>query len=68
MFYAQHTSYTKLPITYSSGALLCHQKKKEGPEGEVRGGVTVTAHYLSSPPQEDSLQRAVWKGLKCEEQ
>lgn len=57
MFYAQHTSYTKLPITYSSGALLCHQKKKEGPEGEVRGGVTVTAYYFPLLPK-----RTVSKG------
>lgn len=68
MFYAQHTSHTKLPTTSSSGALLCHLKKKQGSEGEVRGGVTVTAYYLFSSPQEDSLQRAVWKGLKCEGQ
>lgn len=50
MFYAQHTSYTKLPTTYSSGALLCHPKKKQGPEGEVRSGnCNSTLPFLYSP-------------------
>lgn len=60
MLYAQHIHLTPnfLPLT-SSGALLCHPKKKQGPEGGRRGRVTVTAYYVSSSPQEVSLQRAV---------
>lgn len=40
-------------------------KEKAGPEGEVRGGISVTANYLSSPPK-GATERIKMRGAVTE--